>query len=214
MDRAAGVPFTLALVADLLGTDPGITPDQLVGPQASMPYLVERVIGRIEDVRLRWVVRAGVVPRRLSFDFFRHVLAPLLTEVAAETFPDDEDDLRGLWDRLIDYVGSRSWIALSPAQPDTVVFHPANCSARTSSRTAAHAGEACRHRRSPRSTWNAPEPNTAADRSAPVTPPGRRPARSTPPRARPAAACPATNAPARPSPARVASRRRRTPRPG
>jgi len=145
--RGGGIPFTLAAFADLIRQDPGLTAehiDQCADP--ALLYCIERVVERIDDDRLQWLLRYGVVPRRLSFDFLLHVMRPFLARGMAGTevdrpefdarprrravfrtgrtsFPEGEAELRALWDRFVAYASDYSWISVSGTEPDTVVFH-------------------------------------------------------------------------------------------
>jgi tetratricopeptide (TPR) repeat protein len=145
--RAGGVPFTLAAFADLVRQDPDLTVaevDQCDDP--ALLYCIERVVERIDDDRLQWLLRYGVVPRRLSFDFLVHVMRPFLAQGMAGTdddrperdvrprrsevfrtgqadFPDSRPDLRALWDGFTEYASDYSWISMFGSEPDTVVFH-------------------------------------------------------------------------------------------
>ncbi|MER8185177.1 hypothetical protein [Kitasatospora sp. NPDC094015] len=145
---SGGLPFTLALYADLA---PRLTPDQVVtehGP--GLLYAIDRVLERIEDDRLRWILRYGVVPRRLTFEFLRDVMAPRLARALRAEGDDDrpeldrrpvlrrqiflpqdpglptaEDGLRELWDDLTAYASDVSWLHWDEQVPHSVVVHPA-----------------------------------------------------------------------------------------
>ena len=142
-----GMPFTLALFADLAGD---LTPDEVdqsEGPK--LLYAIDRVLERIPDDRVRWLLRYGVVPRRLGYDFVRRVMWPRLLAglsgaspydtpdpdrdgrprnrptrifLHAEDLPAQEDELRALWDRLASYAGASSWV--SQDDPEVLTIHP------------------------------------------------------------------------------------------
>lgn len=89
-------PFHLSLIADLIqgrGQEAGgLDFDDLLHDvsQVQVIYLIERVIARIDDVGVRWLLRYGVVPRHLTFEFFSEVLVPYLQKVHRGT--SDLDD--------------------------------------------------------------------------------------------------------------------------
>lgn len=74
-------PFTLSLFADLvLGRDAITVEAVRAMPSSHFVYLVERVVKRIAEQPLRWVVRYGVLPRRLTPEFVAEVLRSPLEE--------------------------------------------------------------------------------------------------------------------------------------
>ena len=135
-------PFTLAILADVLRANPTISAAALAAyPNANLAYLIERVIERIEDRRVRWVVRYGVAPRRLTRAYVEQVLLPLFQEVEARPGQlDDAQKDRGvpqnafgkpgapgdagqLWQTLFRYVSDYSWVMTASDTPDALVFH-------------------------------------------------------------------------------------------
>lgn len=150
--RAHGLPFKLALLADLIQLRPDITAAEIQAyPSVDLAYLIERVVERIPDAQVQWLLRYGVVPRRLTFAFVRDVLAEELPPATAgrsttndhgregvppakqgkvfRTGPDvalpdapDEATMRGLWDQLRQYASSSSWVTV--AGPEALAFHP------------------------------------------------------------------------------------------
>jgi hypothetical protein len=94
LDKSQGDPFKLAFFSDLLAE-----PDQRVSPSQIMETddpvlasLLKRVIDRVEDKRLRWLLRYGVVLRELSLPAIKEVLAPYLRHAGAgKTELDDPD---------------------------------------------------------------------------------------------------------------------------
>ncbi|MBO3752611.1 hypothetical protein J5X84_41725 [Streptosporangiaceae bacterium NEAU-GS5] len=143
--QSGGLPFSLALFGDLAAANPAVTAEEVA--QARDPallYCLDRILERIPDDRLRWLLRYGVVPRRLDLDFVGQVLRPELRRATAgdtayddpsldgrppdrmEIFlpaprPVEASDLSSLWDDLIRYASATSWV--SPAGPDAVTFH-------------------------------------------------------------------------------------------
>jgi tetratricopeptide (TPR) repeat protein len=150
IEKAGGLPFKLALFADVLELDPTFTIDQVGSyEQIDLLYLMERVIKRIEDPRVRWLVRHGVIRRALTPGFLHDVLRqslaramsgdpdydcpdedPLPTSEVAGAFPvgtlTDPDDIDAdeLWRKLRAYASSSSWISQDDRQPDALTFHP------------------------------------------------------------------------------------------
>ncbi|GAA0973013.1 hypothetical protein GCM10009555_027180 [Acrocarpospora macrocephala] len=143
--RSDGLPFTLALYGDLAQGNPAITAteiDQTEDP--ALLYCLDRILERIPDDRLRWLLRYGVVPRRLDLDYVTRVLPPYLTRGMTTDNPLDNPahdgrprrdikiflttgqppqdlGLPALWAELIRYAGASSWVF--PVAPDVVMFH-------------------------------------------------------------------------------------------
>lgn len=142
-------PFYLALLADLLehrapGQDLGLLLENL--GQVRLIHLIERVLARIEDVRVRWLLRYGSAPRRLTRDFFAEVLLPHLKRVHGGRSPEDDpsrdpwpeplrheklffsegellaegDDGAALWERLRRFAATDAWVE---EKGDALVFH-------------------------------------------------------------------------------------------
>lgn len=95
------LPLRLALVADLLQSGTPLSADDLRrAGDFDLVYLVERVVSRIESPTVRWLLGYGVVPRRLTFEIFREVLAPELAAamrgaVAPNDGARDDDEATG-----------------------------------------------------------------------------------------------------------------------
>ncbi|MFB7615911.1 hypothetical protein [Kitasatospora sp. NPDC056181] len=145
--RSNGRPLTLALFADAIVQDPGLstkTLQRMQGPLTTL--LIRRVIRRIEDERVRWLVRYGVVPRKLRRKDLFTVMRPFLRNMDRPTRnddprrdahglegqgaypftapPADDAELVRIWDRLLDYAGGSSWVSEVAGDPSAVVFHP------------------------------------------------------------------------------------------
>ena len=72
---SGGNPFMLSLFAEMAASRRSLTADEvkkIKNPQ--LAYVLRRVIRRIEERDLRWVVRYGVVPRNLTREFLRDVM--------------------------------------------------------------------------------------------------------------------------------------------
>lgn len=143
---AEGHPMMLSLLADVCVNQPDIAPSGLTGyDTAGEFYLIDRVIGRIDDRYLRWLVRWGVMPRELDRDFVDRVLQPLLREQLGgdqpldkldkdhlssrararrpfayrPTHEPDAIDIAALWQRLLAYASGASWVT---RRGDALVF--------------------------------------------------------------------------------------------
>ncbi|MFF7993876.1 hypothetical protein ACFZDG_29320 [Kitasatospora xanthocidica] len=144
--RANGRPLVLALFADAIELDPGLGVEALERTRDPViPPLIERVVRRITEEPVRWLLRYGVVPRRLRREDLA-VMAPFLGNMAGPTPSDDPrtdiDGLGGtdaypftrppksaaeldrLWAELLNYAGGSSWVSQAAEDPSTVLFHP------------------------------------------------------------------------------------------
>ncbi|MGY1582020.1 hypothetical protein [Streptomyces sp. MN13] len=144
--RANGRPLTLAIFADAIEQDPELTVKALVRvPEPSMPLLIERVVRRIEEPAVRWLLRYGSVPRKLRREELP-VMLPFLSNMGGPTPSDDprkdvhgvggpdaypfteppadDAELENIWHRLLDYAGRSSWVSQEPGDPSTLIFHP------------------------------------------------------------------------------------------
>jgi cellulose synthase operon protein C len=138
-------PLMLAMIADVIAQDPAISADvvrQLDEPR--LYYLMQRVVLRIPDARVRWLLRYGVVPRLLSRRFVGDIVAPFLQAAIRGGMPDDDPardrkpagsaitdafpvdatadiDANDLWKQLRRYATVYSWVEL--IEPDVLRFH-------------------------------------------------------------------------------------------
>jgi len=126
--EAQGNPFILSLIAELIQSGEVNTVAEVDTLKAEFAYLIKRVIDRIPDSQraVRWVVRYGVVPRRLTREFLESVMRPHLerefTSTAdedhrdrlqqfPESFPRDSAlDLDAVWQDLQQYADSCGWL--------------------------------------------------------------------------------------------------------
>ena len=147
VQAADGTPFSLALLADLISEHPAISPGTIAEYRgAEYAYLIERVVKRISEQPVRWVLRYACVPRRFDYDFVRDVLWPRVREEMGGTgghdLPADddiphEDDGNQLWavgaepaageqavlqvwDQVKRYASGSSWISPDEADPDAL----------------------------------------------------------------------------------------------
>ncbi|HKO47356.1 MAG TPA: hypothetical protein VJV79_06520 [Polyangiaceae bacterium] len=144
---ADGNPLKLSLLADEVLADEAPTVAELLRIRSiELHHLVKRVIDRIADPQVQWLVRWGSIPRVLEKEFARKVLWELLGEQLAGAHPWDDVELDELsrlgrgsaryavgarahdfettWSRLASYASRRSWISGLPDLPDAFVFHP------------------------------------------------------------------------------------------
>jgi cellulose synthase operon protein C len=107
------------------------------------------VIDRLANPQLQWVLRYGVIPRRLDLGFLEAVMAPHLGRAMAGaptgddprtgiegiatrnpifstnllSSPDEVIVTRALWEELERYAGASSWVSAGE-EPGTLSFHP------------------------------------------------------------------------------------------
>ncbi len=144
--KCDGLPFTLALFGDVAAQDPELPVAEIERSQdPALLYCIVRILERIADDRLRWVLRYGVVPRQLTLDFLENVIWPYLVQ-GIEGGGDDDPaadarprrptqlfqqaqypppahagQLRQLWEQLRRYAGQSSWV--SRAGDRALTFH-------------------------------------------------------------------------------------------
>jgi hypothetical protein len=119
--RGEGAPFLLELVADLVAEQPGTDARQVEQLRGrSDAELLERVLAGVADQQLRWLLRYGAVPRKLTFRFLGDVMARFV-----EPPPRGPDDLADLWRRLVSYASTSTWVAVAGGHEEAVTFHPA-----------------------------------------------------------------------------------------
>ena len=142
-------PYVLALLADLVQARPNLSAAEISRYPADVIFLIRRVVSRIEEPGVRWILRYGVVPRSLTFEFVQEVMQPFLrasmagkrrydtprkdpvpveaakgenfqTDVIAS--PEATLDLAELWTQLRRYAGSTSWVSEVPGEEQAVRF--------------------------------------------------------------------------------------------
>ncbi len=160
LDKATGMgaeapaganPFKLTLFAEILRSNPALTAEDIrdYGKDVDVAYLIERVVERIDNPQVRWLLRYGVVPRRLTFGFVETIMVPHLREamsgrsvhddprqdnvpvqkrgkfpIDALSSPADLIDLHALWDILNRYAGQYSWVWPDAVDTSALAFHP------------------------------------------------------------------------------------------
>jgi hypothetical protein len=148
VQAADGVPFSLALLADLIEHDPEITASTITAYRgAEYAYLVERVVKRIKEQPVRWVLRYAAIPRRFDYEFVRDVLWPRVQDVISGGVslddpadddlpgndggqdaawqvggeaPADESAARQVWDQVRRYAGGSSWVRTDDEDRDAL----------------------------------------------------------------------------------------------
>ena len=146
VNKCGGLPFTLALFGDLAAQDPSLTSAAVESStDPALLYCIARILERIDDDRLRWLLRYGVVPRRLTLSFLKEVIWPHLIrsiegdeardhpaedarpprsvqifQQAAYPAPEDPQVLHGLWASLRRYASGSSWVS---EDRSTLIFH-------------------------------------------------------------------------------------------
>jgi hypothetical protein len=154
---AGGFPFKLAMLIELILDNPSLTAQDIEQYRdADVAYVIERVIKRIglndarrgeqladtanEHQSLRWVVRYGAIPRKLTLSFLKNVMKEHLDRAlsgeAQKTGADDprqdvwsadpeaDRDPDTIWKELTNYTSERGWIAMDPHDPELASFHP------------------------------------------------------------------------------------------
>ena len=139
-------PWQLALCADYVIADPDITPAEIERLDPALAWSIDRVVGRVPNTALQWLIRYAVVLRRVRRDVAEEVLLPFVVE-AMRGSPDDDPDQDGrpadavpvfrrdsarapvgpgafdaLWQELLAYTADSSWVNMR--SPDVVVLHP------------------------------------------------------------------------------------------
>src|SRR5881275_125326 len=74
LEGAGYDPFVLALLADEVQARPSLTAAEIRRYPADVIRLIDRVVSRIEEPAVCWLIRYGVVPRSLTLAFVRAVM--------------------------------------------------------------------------------------------------------------------------------------------
>ncbi|GAB1817491.1 hypothetical protein [Herbidospora sp. RD11066] len=140
--RSGGLPFALAMYGDLAEANPDLTAAEVdEAREPALLYCLERILERIPDDRLRWLLRYAVLPRHLDAEFVAEVLWPHLEaglrddkvydDPAEDARPDRKTkiflpgppppDVAALWEELTTYAGATSWVQAT--EDGRLVFH-------------------------------------------------------------------------------------------
>ncbi|WP_430790206.1 hypothetical protein [Actinoplanes sp. G11-F43] len=145
-------PMKLALLAEYVTGRPDVTAETIASFQrVDLFYLVDRVVDRIADGPVQWLLRWGALLPILSREAVEQVIWPALTAFAAggrgyddtsrdplppppadvSRWPEPRPDqvtgpgaLDRAWETLLDYTAHSSWVSRADTLPDAVVFHP------------------------------------------------------------------------------------------
>jgi hypothetical protein len=150
LKAARGVPFKLALVADVVEDRPDLDPAELEKYGVDLTYLIDRILSRVEP-DVQWVLRYGAVARVLDLGFVRDVMRPYIRAgMSGQTTRDDpradplppaivagrplfptdvrrpgeEVDADLLWAGLRQYAGTSSWVNIDQNDPELLRLHP------------------------------------------------------------------------------------------
>ncbi|WP_030450272.1 ATP-binding protein [Herbidospora cretacea] len=140
--RAGGLPFALAMYGDLAEANPELTAREVEeAREPALLYCLDRILERIPDDRLRWLLRYAVLPRHLDAEFVTGVLWPhleaglrddrVLDDPAEDARPDRKTKIflpgppppapAALWEELTTYAGATSWVR--PTDDGRLIFH-------------------------------------------------------------------------------------------
>lgn len=144
-------PFKLSLFVDLYEQKEVNTATEILNyPSTDIEYLIHRVVRRINEPTVQWLLRYAVIPRQFNYEIFKEVLAPHLTaelienrrwdEVnrkfppGAESFNEKENwkplrskrtlNLRAIWNNLRKYASSYSFISFDSGEDSAVRLQP------------------------------------------------------------------------------------------
>jgi hypothetical protein len=144
-----GIAFSLALLGDLIRQQPEISPQTILDSRgAEYAWLVRRVVKRIPEQSVRWVLRYAAIPRRFDEEIVREVLWPRIQaeragvgglddpdgdeldsdpETLWEVGPaqaSDEDDGATVWPKICRYASGSSWISYDSADAQALKLQP------------------------------------------------------------------------------------------
>ena len=144
-----GRPLTLSIYADLVSRSYGsLSADEVASwNDPGIVAAIQRYVARVDDKRVRWLIRYGVIPRRLRFPFVRGVLWPYLAEgmTGASSLDDptgdssltglgsvfatdlnvpDESALKHVWDDLRAYASDYGWLSIPDDEQEALAFRP------------------------------------------------------------------------------------------
>lgn len=144
-------PMKLALLAEYLADNPDVTAETIGSfERIDLFYLVDRVVDRIADGRVQWLLRWGALLPVLSREAAERVVWPALVAFAetggdyddtgADRLPPPRAGIRRwprprpsevrepgaferAWATLLDYTAHASWVYRADGLPDAVAFH-------------------------------------------------------------------------------------------
>lgn len=150
--RQRANPMRLALIGTYLKDNPEIEVSELEEfENLELFYLINRVVDRIADGRVQWLLRWGVLPSILTKEFAKAILWPALidylenrTNYDDPTLPSNvanppdqerwaqlslesvkkDGSVDAAWAGLLTYAANASWVSVNEELPDAVTFHP------------------------------------------------------------------------------------------
>jgi len=145
-------PMKLALIAEYVNRHPDVTAEAISAfEQIELYYLVERVVERIADERVQWLLRWGALLPVLTREAVERVIWPALEalvesgdaydDTSQDPLPAPPDEVNRwpipsadavaepgaadrAWETLLDYAAGSSWVYRVEELPDAVAFHP------------------------------------------------------------------------------------------
>lgn len=138
-------PFILSLMTDLVTSKDIKSVEEIRKyPSAEVAYMIQRIIDRLKDFDIRWMLRYAVIPRVLTLDILEKVLwkhliqerekqrgKDLNTPPTAEKFDQKDYWQYGesastaaqAWEKLKPFVTSYGWISLDKTDPGQLRLH-------------------------------------------------------------------------------------------
>lgn len=145
-------PMKLDLLAEYVHRNPEVTAETIASfARIDLFYLVDRVVDRIADGRVQWLLRWGALLPHVTREAVEQVIWPALDAFAAFRSSYDDPTRDGLpearpevsrweipalpsvreagaletaWDRMLDYAAHSSWVSAVDGLDDAVAFHP------------------------------------------------------------------------------------------
>ena len=144
-------PFKLSVFTDLYQQkEVSSVSDILSYPSTDVAYLIERVVRRIKEPTVQWLLRYAAIPRQFTFEIFEKVLSHHLEQElirnreldlvnqkfpkGAESFNDQENwkdykgaqtlDLRGIWNNLRKYASGYSFVSFDTGDDSAPRLQP------------------------------------------------------------------------------------------
>ncbi|MFE5409417.1 hypothetical protein [Microbacterium sp. NPDC056569] len=152
--RSEGNPMKLGLFKEVLKDNPQSTADGIDALESvELAYLVTRIVDRIADPLVQWILRWGALMKILTREAVDQIIWPALEQLIADgerydrapadtsamppvtsgterwPLPDAAVVRRAgaadeAWNKLLQYVGTTSWVSTLEHVPDAVQFHP------------------------------------------------------------------------------------------
>ncbi|HKU77945.1 MAG TPA: tetratricopeptide repeat protein [Pyrinomonadaceae bacterium] len=136
-------PFVLSLMTDLVSSKEIKTVEEIAKyPRAEVAYMIQRIIDRIKDYEIRWILRYAVVPRVLTLDvlegvLWKHLVAEREKERGLDSRRGREGDFdqteywpygeastpAEAWEKLKPFVATRGWISSDNRDPGQLKLH-------------------------------------------------------------------------------------------